>query len=125
VNIFFTGWRPDDAGIRPGGGARLDGGSCSVRFLHPDLPGAVIHRTAYAVESGEHSGRFYVQIQTDLIVCGDPARPADTATWTHVIYDDWDLAWPTPEEAEADARDRVIGEVIENAYCLNWEGKPW
>ena len=70
-SVFFTGWRPDGAGIRRGD-------SYSVRFRHPDLPGAVITRTAYAVESEQHLGEFYVQVQTESTLCTDPERPGDT-----------------------------------------------
>lgn len=117
-SVFFTGWRPDGAGIRRGD-------SYSVRFRHPDLPGAVITRTAYAVESEQHLGEFYVQVQTELTLCTDPERPGDTETWSRVDYDDWDRTWRTAAEAEEDARGRTIGEIVENAYCLNWDGKPW
>lgn len=127
-SVFFTGWRPDDAGIRPGGdcgGDRQRSESYSVRFRHPDLPGAVITRTAYAVESAEHLGEFYVQVQTESALCDDPERPGDTGTWSRVDYDNWDRTWRTAAEAEEDARCRTIGEIAENAYCLNWDGTPW
>lgn len=127
-SAFFTGWQPDGSGVRPGGdcgGDRQHGESYSVRFRHPGLPGAVITRAAYAVESGKRPGRFHVQVQTEFTLCTDPDRPGDTETWSDVTYDDWDRTWRTAAEAEADARDRVTAEVIRDAYCLNWEGEPW
>ena len=127
MNIFFTGWKPDGSGVRPGGDC-IDGQrgeSYSLRFRHPDLPHAVITRTAYAAESGERPGEFFVQVETQFTVCTDPERPADTETWSDVIYDDWDRLWRTAAEAEADAGGRALAEIVENAYCLNWEGEPW
>jgi hypothetical protein len=128
VNIFFAGWKPDGSGIRPGGdcgGDRQRGGSYSLRFRHPDLPGAVIIRTAYAAESEYQPGEFFVQVQTEWILCTDPERPGDTETWSRAGYEDRDRTWATAGEAEADARGRVLGDVAGDAYCLNWEGEPW
>lgn len=126
----MNGWRPDGTGIHPGGDT--DGGipgceSYSVRFGHPELPRAAVIRTAYAAENTddwENPGGFIAQVRTEWIVCADPEHPRETETGRDGdTYDDWDRIWATAAEAEADARDRVIPEVLRNAYCLNWNGQ--
>jgi hypothetical protein len=124
------GWLPDGAGIRPGGDVAegIPGFlSYSAWFRHPELPNAVVIRTAYAAADAGAGNRdlFTVQVRTEWIVCSDPERPRETETGrARDDYDDWDRLWNTAAEAEADARDRVAGDLLRNAYCYDWDGEP-
>jgi hypothetical protein len=123
-----SGWQPDGTGIVSNGDCGGDiqrGDSYSVRYRHPQLPHAVITRSAYAAEDTDRNpGEFFVQVETEWIVCTDPADPGGTETWSDTSYDDEeDRSWDTAEEAEADAR-RVAAELLQDAGSHSWDGRP-
>jgi hypothetical protein len=123
------GWQPDGTGIVSNGDCGGDiqrGDSYSVRFRHPDLPNAIITCSAYAAEDTDRNpGEFFLQVQTEWLICDDPAQPGDTEIWSDVTYDDEDgRIWDTVGEAEQAARQRAA-EELGDADSLEWDGEPW
>ena len=124
----MKGWQADGTGIVSNGDCGGDGqrgDSYSVRFRHPDLPNAIITCSAYAAEDTDRNpGEFFVQVQTEYIICTDPEDPGSTETWSDYSYDDEDgRIWDTAGEAEEAARQRAA-EELGDAESLEWDGEP-
>jgi hypothetical protein len=122
------GWQPDGTGIVSNGDCGGDmqrGDSYSVRYRNPGLPSAVITRAAYAAEDDGNPGDFFIQVQTEWLICDDPEYPGDTETWSDITYDDEDARiWDTAGEAEEAARQRAA-EELSDAESIGWDGEPW
>ena len=122
-------WLPDETGIGFGGHVGGDvqvGESFSVRYSRADRPRARIARTAYAVNLGSESkGQFLVRVQTEWLVCSDPADPGGTELWSDNAYDDEAESYETEAEAEVAAR-RVAADLLRDGPSLTWDGcAPW
>ena len=125
----MKGWQPDGTGIMSSGGYCggdiQRGDSYSVRFCRPDLPSAMITCTAYAAEDDRNPGEFFIQVQTEWLLCTDPADPGGTETWSDITCDDDDARiFDTAGEAEQAARQRAVEELA-GAESLEWDGEPW
>jgi hypothetical protein len=123
-----SGWQPDGAGITASGDSKADdqvGDSCSVRFRHPGLPGAVVTCTSYA-RTGYCAppGEFYVQTSVERLTCADPDRLAETATWHDIEFEDEDGTWGAAADAEAAAW-QTAAKWIEAAETIDWDGQPY
>lgn len=122
-----SGWKPDGTGIVSNGDCGGDiqrGDSYSVRYRNPGLPNAVITSTAYAAEYDSNPGDFFVQVQTEWVICNDPEHPGDTETWSDANYDDEAIIYNTAAEAEEAAR-QLAAEFPDDAESPEWDGEPW
>jgi len=118
-------WLPDGTGIhcsgQTGGDAQV-GESFSVRFRRSDRPGAIITRTAYPVHvAGSCRGQFLVRLQTEWLVCNDPADPGGTEVWSDNAYDDEAASYGTIADAERAAQN-TANELLSDAGSLSWDG---
>ena len=118
-------WQPDGRGVQPGGNVGVplrERASYSVRYVRADLPGAMITRTAYPVE--RYPGEFTVRIETEWLICEDPAAPGGTETWSDYAYDDEGCPiYGSATEAEGAAR-QVAAELLGDAGIHDWDGQP-
>lgn len=118
-------WLPDETDIGFGGPVGGDvqvGESFSVRYSRADRPYAKITRTAYAVNlGGESKGQFLVRVQTEWLVCSDPADPGATELWSDIAYDDEAESYETETEAEFAAR-QVAADLLRDGPSLVWDG---
>ena len=118
-------WQPDGSGVRMGGDRGGDfqaGDSFSVRYVRPDLPGALITRTVYPVY-GACPGEFAVQIETEWLLCTDPADPGGTEVWSDYAYHDQSGTYGSAAAARA-AASRVATELLQDAGSHDWDGQP-
>ena len=120
-------WQAEAAGVVPGGdtGGDLQAGeSFSVRFRRSDRPFAVLTRTACPCQDGRR-GRFFVQVQTEFLVCAEPFDPGGTEIWSDMSLTDLPRAYRTASQAETAARD-VAEEMLRDASLHVWDGRvPW
>ena len=122
----MNGWKPDGTGIVSNGDCGGDiqrGDSYSVRYRHPGLPNAVITSTAYAAEYDGLPDVFFVQVQTEWVICDDPEHPGDTETWYDARYEDQEDTYGDAGDAEEEAR-QVAARLLEDADSLGWDGTP-
>jgi hypothetical protein len=119
------GWKAD-GGIGPGGDV---GGDCQageaydVRFFHPKMHGALVTAYAYAAEYDRNPGEFLVQVQTEFMICRDPADPGGTEEWSDATYQDEDRTWDTLAGADKAARE-TGGKILRSAGRVEWDGNP-
>lgn len=122
-------WLPDGTDTMcggPVGGDAQVGESFSIRFRRADQPCAMITRTAYPA-SGTSSCQegFFVRVQTEWLVCRDPADPGGTEIWSDCLDDDKPGFYRTVTEAERAARQVAIA-LLHDDRPLAWDGRaPW
>jgi hypothetical protein len=110
------GWQADGDVTVSNGDCRTDiraGDAYSVRFRHPQLPAAVITRTAYAAFYTQNPDQFLVLVETEW--ANGTTGPMYDACFQEEI-------WGTAAEADEEAR-RVAAGLIENAGSLDWDGQ--
>ena len=120
------GWAADETGVQPGGDVGGDsqvGDSYSVRSLRSDRPGAMIIRTAYPVAADGTPGVFFVQIQTEWMVCSDPRDPGGTEIWSDVVRENDPETFGSAAEAEEASR-RIAAELLADGPSYSWHGRP-
>ncbi len=120
----YRQWQPDGSGVRPGGdcgGVFQAGDSFSVRYVRPDIRGALITRTAYPLRCGSE---YTVQVKTEWLICTDPADPGGTEVWSDESYDDSGTGiYPSASAAEA-AASQLAARLIGDAGTHDWDGQP-
>lgn len=127
-------WRPDGIGVSQGGDVGGDiqaADSYDIRFIHPDLPRAVITVWVYPVvrsdEQFDHdppAGPFMIQVQTEYTICDDPKRPGDTEEWADADYEDLPAEYASLRSAERDAA-RIADQfdARKRLPARNWDGE--
>lgn len=122
----------EDDAVQSGGDVGGDyqvGESYSVRYRHPDHPGAVVTRYFYAEEHApDHAGnrQYGVSIQDELIRCSDPEQPGDTELWSDARYDATGQIYETPLQAEHAAIAAAYDPAWERDVPIEWDGHaPW
>lgn len=107
-------WMEDGTGVQPGGdvgGDAQDGQSWSRRFVHPDVPGALINVYVYA--SHDNPSRpgleWSAALQVEYMLCTDTADPGGTEVWADYLYRTLRMGYPSRAYAETAAR-RVLEE---------------
>jgi hypothetical protein len=120
-------WRLDGTGITDGGDVGGDiqaGNAWSVRYVRDDMPGSLITETVYAVKTPSGRGHGYAyQIQTEFLICTDPADPGGTEVWSDLTYEGSLLDYPTLKAAGAEAwrvAERLNTEAQAGAH--GWDG---
>ena len=119
-------WVADGSGVQPGGDVGVDnqaGESYSVRYQRADRPCAMITRTAYPAEAMGQPDVFFVQIQTEWLVCSDPLNPGDTEIWSDSTTDDEPGIYDSAKEAEIAAR-LAATELLGDDSVQDWDGLP-
>ena len=120
-------WVPDEMGITRGDQVGDDdqaGESYSIRFHRADRPGAIITRTAYPVTVTEsRGGQFLIRVETEWLVCSNPADPGGTEVWSDRRREDETRSYDTAAGAEQAAQD-VAREVLRDVASLTWDGLP-
>lgn len=119
-------WDDDGTGVRPGGDVGGDvqaGESYSVRYRRPDRPYAMITRTAYPAEAAEQQGMFFVQVQTEWLVCSDPLDPGGTEVWSESTTDDEPRTYTSAKEAGLAARE-IATSLLSDGASHDWDGLP-
>ena len=114
----MKGWQADGDVTVSNGDRRTDtqvSDAYSVRFRPPQMPGAVITRTAYAAAYTRDPDQFLVLVETEW---ASPGR-------TELAYDARfeEETWRTAAEADEEAR-RVAADLLEDAGSLDWDGQP-
>ena len=113
----MKGWQADGDVTVSNGDCRTDiraGDAYSVRFRHPQLPAAVITRTAYAAGYTRNPDQFLVLVETEW------ANPGTTGPMYDARFQE--EIWETAAEADEEAR-RVAAGLIETAGSLKWDGR--
>jgi hypothetical protein len=112
-----NGWQADGDVTVSNGDCRTDiraGDAYSVRFRHPQLPGAVITRTAYAAWYTRNPDQFLVLVETEW------AHPGRTEPSYDARFQE--ETWGTAAEADQEAR-RVAASLLGHAGSLDWDGQ--
>lgn len=122
----MNGWRTDGYVTRVAGG-RADGQVSDffvARFLHPDLPLALVTCKSFA-RTGNPAARgvFYVTTEIEYLICSDPRRRATTATWHDITTEDEDGTWPNQTAAAVAAFD-TARRWRTAADTIDWDGTP-
>jgi hypothetical protein len=123
---------PGPAWVRdPTGGGVLAGGdvggdaqlseSFSVRFHHRDHPGALLTYRYYAALDLDDLTTIYVERQTELLVCTDPADPGGTEEWSDYRYAAVQRDLGNVEAATAAAKQAAEAHL---ACDEAWSGRP-
>jgi hypothetical protein len=123
-------WKPDGTGITSGGEVGGDiqaAGSYDIRFIHPDLPRAVITVWVYPVvdpDDGDFKGPFTIQIQTEYTICDDVRNPGSTEEWADARYEDLPAKYASLPSAERDTA-RIADQFAagKRLPARNWDGK--
>jgi len=121
-----AGWQTDGSGLQPGGEAGGDiqaGPAWSIRYRLAGRAGAMITRTCYPACYAEQPGTFFVQVETERLVCADPADPGRTEIWADLRYDDLPGIYPAAAEAEA-AACRAAVALLGDGASQDWDGLP-
>src|SRR6266540_6476860 len=117
-------WVRDQRGMLPGGDvggdAQLDE-SFSVRFHHRHQPGAMVTFTYYAALDLDDLATIYVERQTELLACADPADPGSTEEWSDYRYETVQRGFETVEAAIAAAKRAAEGHLVCDEA---WPGQP-
>jgi len=123
-----NGWQPDGTGITQSSDSKADdqiGDFHVVRFRRPGLPNAVVTCKSYAYAGVPAvPGAFYVATEIEHLICADPDRPGETATWHDIERDYEDGTWPTPAEADGAARETAEA-WLRSAEPTDWDGQPY
>jgi hypothetical protein len=120
------GWITDTMGVQPGGDVGGDiqaGESYAVRYRRPDQECAIITCTAFPAQSPTRPGVFFVQVQTEWLVCADPRDPGGTEIWSESDTYDEAATYDSAAEAQAVAR-RVATSLLDDAASHDWDGLP-
>jgi hypothetical protein len=121
-----TNWGPDGTGVMEDGddvgGDIQDGKSFSVRYVRPDLPGALITVTYYPVT--QIAGEWGVERQVEFMVCDDPADPGGTEIWSETATDSViDVVIYSQAAAEQSACEFAEA-ALDEAWQHGWGGQP-
>jgi hypothetical protein len=103
-----------------GGDAQLDE-SFSVRFWHRDRPGALVGYCYYAALDLDDLVTVYVERQTELLACTDPADPGGTEVWSDYRYTALEGDFESVEAATAAAKRAAEAHL---ACDEAWSGLP-
>ncbi len=103
-----------------GGDAQLDE-SFSVRFHHRDQPGALVTYCYYATLDLDDLTSIYVEQQTELLVCTDPADPGNTEVWSDYSYAAVQHGLDSVEAATTAARHAAESHLVCDEV---WSGRP-
>ncbi len=103
-----------------GGDAQLDE-SFSVRFHHRHRPGAMVTYHYYAALDLDDLTTIYVERQTELLACADPADPGSTEEWSDYRYETVQRGFETVEAATAAAKRAAEGHLVCDEA---WPGQP-
>ena len=113
-----------DGGVLPGGDvggdAQLDE-SFSVRFHHRDQPGALVTYCYYATLDLDDLTSIYVEQQTELLVCTDPADPGSTEVWSDYSYAAVQHGFDSVKAATTAARHAAEAHLVCDEV---WSGRP-
>jgi hypothetical protein len=127
-------WRPDGTGVSGGGDVGGDiqaADSYDIRFIHPDLPRAVITVWVYPVVADEKQfdhdppdGPFTIQIQTEYTICDDVRDPGSTEEWADARYEDLPAKYASLRSAERDTA-RIADQFAagKRLPARNWDGE--
>jgi hypothetical protein len=119
-------WARDQqgGGVLPGGDvggdAQLDE-SFSVRFWHRDHPGALVTYRYYAALDLDDLTTVYVERQTELLACTDPADPSGSEVWSDSRYETVQRDLGSVEAATAAARHAAEAHLTCDEA---WSGRP-
>jgi hypothetical protein len=133
--VMTTPWTRVEPAVAPGGdvGGDLQATeSYSVQFLPGWEPADGLHAmvTAYfygAYEdpvtrpAGAPPEGFWVQQQTEFLICQDLDDPGGTEAWSDYRYYDWAARFPTAKEADRAARE--LAEQASETVALGWDGR--
>jgi hypothetical protein len=124
-------WKPDGTGVMNGGDVGGDiqvADSWDIRFVHPDLPRAVITVWVYPVaedpETQWETGPYKVDVQAEYTICDDPRNPGDTEEWADARYET-----EPGEHADLPAAERAARKIADQFAAgrrlpaRNWDGK--
>jgi len=111
---------PTGGGVLPSGDAQLSE-SFSVRFHHHDHPGALLTYRYYAAVDLDDLTTIYVERQTELLVCTDPADPGGTEEWSDCRYAAVQRDLGSVQAATAAARRAAEAHL---ACDEAWSGRP-
>ncbi len=103
-----------------GGDAQLDE-SFSVRFHHRHRPGALVTVRYYAALDLDDLTTIYVERQTELLACTDPADPGSTEVWSDYRYEAVQRGFGSVEAATAAAKQAAAAHM---ACDEDWSGQP-
>jgi hypothetical protein len=119
-------WVADSMGVQPGGEVGGDiqaGESYAVRYRRADQERAIITRTAYPAQSLTRPGVFFVQVQTEWLVCADPRDPGGTEIWSESATDDESATYDSAAEAQAAAH-QIATSLLDDGASHDWDGLP-
>jgi hypothetical protein len=115
---------PQGGGVLPGGDvggdAQLDE-SFSVRFHHRHHPGALVTYRYYAALDLDDLTTVYVERQTELLACTDPADPGGSEVWSDDRYETVQHDLGSVEAATAAAKRAAEAHLACNEA---WSGRP-
>ncbi len=103
-----------------GGDAQLDE-SFSVRFHHRERPGALVTYRYYPALDLDDLVTVYVERQTELLVCTNPADPGSTEVWSDYRYEALQRRFASVEAATVAARRAAEAHL---ACDEAWSGRP-
>lgn len=128
-----TPWHLDDLGLFLAEGMVYGGDvqasdPWEVRFVRDDIPGALVTVYVYVSDKamlngdpdvGEH---MHVALQTEFMICADPADPGSTEIWSDMAYAECEPEFSDMAAAEKEAAG-IAGGIAESWRCT-WDGEP-